>query len=385
MTQQEQVRRGFLEGTALRKLAGPRIALPNGLSGGITQGTLPRNGYGAFIRLHLQVLVKGAAPGTLTFKDAYSDDYSEDGNTIPGTVKTDEHIYKLLNNIQLLNNKGMTPINASAFDLAIVADKKRYAVDTIRNNAQMLETAQGTVFHAVIDLPLAPNLGRGALWGLIGLQSNTAEWTIKLQSLDIRQVLNGITDQMEVKGYVDSTLYYFDVPNPQLFAQPPLAYAYMIQGQTVAGGNVNSGDYWHELSPLGGTLMRMLMRFKDGQGRPFESGRGDFLPVPAGKPYISQLRTVIDNVDFLWDISALEHESWHRDIYGKDSLPGLFTFLDGLTALDTQVGEFMAPDFMFGFLSPDNYASVKAVSQVNLNGGTAGEVRVIKEYLQGLR
>lgn len=383
MTQaQPAPRRGFLEGTALRKLQGPRIPLPGSLSGGITQGVLPRNGYGALIRLHLHVQVNKTG---LTFKDAYQETYSQDGEEFTAEVRTSEHIYRLLNNIQLHNNKGMTPINASAFDLAIVADKKRYMADTITNNAQLVEHDGKSVFHAVIDLPLAPNLGRGALWGLIGLQSNTAEWTIKLQSLDIRQVLNGITDDVEVKGYVDSTLYYFDVPNPAIFNQPPLAYAYMIQGQTVAGGTVNTGDYWHELSPLGGNLMRLLMRFKDAQGRPFASSRGDYLPVPAGLPYVSQLRTVIDNVDFLWDISALEHEAWHRDMYGKDSLPGLFTFLDGLTVLDTQVGEFMAPDFMFGFLSPDNYASVKAVSQVNLNGGQAGEVRVIKEYLQGLR
>lgn len=382
MTQPQDPRRGFLEGTALRKLSGPRIALPGELRGGVTQGTLPRNGYGAFIRLHVHIQV--GATG-LTFKDAYTDAYTENGNDQGAEVDTDQHIYRLLDNVQLHNNKGMTPINASGFDLAIVADKKRYTADTIYNNAQKLEVGGKTVFHCVVDLPLAPNLGRGSLWGLIGLQSNTAEWTIKLQSLDIRQVLNGITDAVEVKGYVDSTLYYFDVPNPQLFHQPPLAYAYMIQGQTVAGGTVNTGDYWHELSPLGGTLMRLLMRFKDTQGRPFDSYRGDYLPVPAGMPHVKNLKTVIDNVDYLWDISALEHESWHKDIYGKDSLPGLFTFLDGLTVLDTQVGEFMAPDFLHGFLSPDNYASVKAVAAIDLNGGQAGEVRVVKEYLQGLR
>lgn len=378
----EQKPRGFFEGTALRKLQGPRIGAPTDLRSGITSGTLPRNGYGAFIRLHLHVKIgkKG-----LTFKDAYLDSYTNDGETVPAVVPTRQHVYRLLENIQLHNNKGLTPINASGYDLAVLADKKRYGQDVILRNAELIETATDTVLHAIVDLPLAPNLGRGALWGLIGLQSNTAEWTVKVQWADLTQVFDGITDDVRRSAYIDSTLHYFDVPNPGMFAQPPLAYAYMIQGQTIAGGTVNTGDFFHELSPLGGTLMRLMMSFTDKDGKPFEAHRGDYLPVPGGVPYITRMRTVIDNTDFLHDITSLEHEAWHRDIYGKQPAPGWFTFLDGMTVLDTQIGEFMAPDFMHGFLSPDNYASVKAVSQIDLNGGVAGEVRVVREYLQKLR
>lgn len=375
--------RGFLEGTALRKLSGPRIAAPTDLHSGITQGILPRNGYGAHIRLHLHVSIGKTG---LVFKDAYTDAYTDTGNG-PTTqnIPTRQHIYRLVDNIQLFNNKGLTPINASGYDLAVLADKKRFGVDTILRNVELIETGGKTLIHAVIDLPLAPNLGRAALWGLIGLQSNTAEWTVKVQWADLAQVFVGIDDTVSRSAYIESTLSYFDVPNPAQFMQPPLAYAYMIRGQTVAGGTVNSGDFFHELSPLGGTLMRLLVGFTDNQGRPFETWRGDYLPVPAGLPNVKRMRTVIDNTDFLHDISALEHECWHEDVYGKSPAPGWFTFLDGLTVLDTQIGEFMGPDFMHGFISPDNYASVKAVSQIDLNGGAAGEVRVVQEYLQKLR
>lgn len=371
----------FLRGTVLRQISGPRIPAPTALQSGITSGTLPRNGYGAKVVMHLHLKVNATG---LVFKDRYTSVYTADGRTGPTQVLTREHIFSLIENIQVHNNNGLTPINASAFDLVQLQDKREYGTDVLARNVELIEEGGATIIRATVELPFTPNLGRAALWGLIALQSNTAEWTVKVQWRDLGQVFENVPESVQRQGYIDTTLHYFDIPNPGKFMQPPLSHAYMIQGQSISGGTVNTGDYWRELSPLGGTLTRHLLTLVDTQGRPVVPHRGDFQPVPGGMPHIKRVKAVVQNTEFIRDLSALEHEEWHERVYGKPPVPGTYTMLDAMTVMDTQINEFLSPDFLHMMVSPDLYSSFKAVLQTDLNGGGIRDVREVREYLQRL-
>ena len=365
MTQAQKVQRlPFMMGTSLREIGGPRIVAPAG--GGTAQGILPRNGLGARIRLAVTVLLAAGASVT-GVKDA-----------VRGALA-------LLPNIQVTNNAGITLVNASAFTLA-QRSELRNSVIGVHDLPGVSDNGQKVRFY--VDLPLSPNLSKNALWGLIGLQSNTAEWAIKCQFADPSTVFTfgSAGDAATAQISVESWLHYFDIPDPMQFAPAPLSYAYIITDQLISGSQLNTGVTDFELSPLGGSLSRLLLTMIDGNGAVV---RGQYPGDTAanGTPFWTLAGMKLDNVDYLTQFSPWAHDWSYAERYqhpANSNLRPSVLYQDALAVLETP-NQFQSPEFKYGFIDPDRYASVKPFVQLDLNGGTVKQAVLVREYFQPVR
>jgi hypothetical protein len=385
----QDMRKPVTQGWTLRNVDGTRIVPQPGLTGGTVQGELPPTGFAAFDRL--KVVVKFDAPTAATDTFYY-------GNGV-------DEINELLLNVKVTNHTGETIIDASAASLYESAKKRRRNYDpkrlpgarALRTSTLAAETtplgkkivldAANNVFVFYIDLPFTPNLGPNALYGIVPVQSNTSKWVIKAQLAALSTVIRSVSGNAtftNVSAYIDHTLYYFDIPSGGDYVLPPASYHYTLTDRLISA-NMNTGRYQLELAPLDGTIVQAQMQFvSGGSDRSAFKGyvsRGTDFDTQTTNGRVNDLAIWLNTNELHTQIRADEHDARETELYGETFGNGVYTYVDGLTVMD-EPGKFLAPDYMWGFVDPSKYASMRIEAGLDNNGQAPAYTKLILHYLK---